>query len=147
MPCSLRGLAVLGSLLALGAACSDEGNQADDDFLGPMTQDIVGASGASASIRDGSAPLDGGAAIDGSTGPDLGGSGDGGTKADTSQGSGREPPVPTCIPYCTGASCGSPDGCGGYCMMACDCVPSCNPDDCWTSDGCGGICYAGCLDG
>jgi hypothetical protein len=141
MHCSLRGLALLGSSLALGAACSDQGEQPDDYFLGAFAPGTFGGSSTGTSAKDGTAALDGGAALDGSAASDTG---DSGARADIGQGYVEEPPVATCTPYCTGLSCGSPDGCGGTCMLACNCVPSCDPHGCWTSDGCGGVCIGGC---
>ena len=67
--------------------------------------------------------------------------------------------VPTCGPD---ATCGTPDGCGGFCVSdcpssgdecnpdtgLCECVPSCPADAaCGADDGCGGRCDGPCADG
>ncbi|MBN8610574.1 MAG: hypothetical protein J0L92_08325 [Deltaproteobacteria bacterium] len=71
--------------------------------------------------------------------------------------------VCVCTPRCSpDAQCGDPDGCGGFCVGACEatteecnpdtglceCIPSC-PDEaaCGEDDGCGGRCDGPCADG
>jgi len=135
-----RTLALFISLLALGAACSEEG-EATDGLQGTLPRGTFGAGTPSRAVSD-----DGGASSDGGAAPDLRKAADGGARPDGDPGSVGGPPVEPCRPSCTGLTCGSPDGCGGICLQACDCVPTCSPEDCWTSNGCGGLCIAGCAD-
>ena len=47
----------------------------------------------------------------------------------------------TCVPQCTNARRGAPNGCGGFCAGTC--VPQCANATCGASDGCGGFCASG----
>ena len=77
---SWRWLAVLGSLFAMGAACCDEDDQADDDFYGSMSHSPVGASAAGDSAKGGRSAGDGGTGVNVRTALDLSRGRDGGAK-------------------------------------------------------------------
>ena len=53
----------------------------------------------------------------------------------------------SCIPSCSGAICGTSDGCGGTCNPGSGCVsgctPSCSGVTCGSPNGCGGTCNPG----